>query len=91
MAGKDKNKVSKTSNGERPNVASWGKKAVRRDREPLDIMIAKLKAFKRGKKVYITVPNENPNETNKPFKRVEAKHIFGDFRTFGQVQLKKES
>ena len=36
----------------------------------------KMKAFKQGKDVYVTIPNPNKNETNKRFIRVNAKTVW---------------
>ena len=65
-------KNSYTSKGERNNVARWHHNALRRDRTVLETSIIKLKAFKKGKKVYLTIPNPNTKETNKKFIRIKA-------------------
>jgi len=36
-----------------------------------DKLLNKLNALKKGKRVMETKPNPNPNETNKPFIRVQ--------------------
>ena len=38
---------------------------------PADKLLNKLNALKKGKRVMETKPNPNPNETNKPFIRVQ--------------------
>jgi len=40
----------------------------------------KRTAWARGKRVMLTVPNPNTNETNKPFIRVNANEVWGDWR-----------
>jgi hypothetical protein len=35
-----------------------------------------LQAFRKGKKTMVTIPNPNPNETNKRFIRVDGKQYF---------------
>lgn len=87
--GKKRLRAKYTSKGERaPNKKISN--AVRGDRTEMDILIAKLEAFKKGKKVYFTIPNGNPNETNKKFIRVEGSLIYGDYREFGKPPKKRE-
>jgi len=38
---------------------------------PADGLLNKLNALKKGKRVMDTIPNPNPNETNRPFMRVQ--------------------
>jgi hypothetical protein len=45
--------------------------------ESLDRNLNQIKAWKAGKRVMLTVPNPNKNETNKRFIRVEAKQYIG--------------
>lgn len=52
--------------------------AVRRDRSPLDIALAKFKAFGKGKNVVFTIDNPNPKETNKRKIRVTGRSLLGD-------------
>ena len=40
----------------------------------------KREAWARGKRVMLTIPNPNTNETNKPFIRVNANEVWGDWR-----------
>lgn len=65
-----------TSKGERNNVSRSYSKAERRERSLLEQYANKMKAFKDGRTVYITIPNPNKNETNKRFIRVDAKTIW---------------
>lgn len=39
-------------------------------------MINQLEAFRKGKRVMVTIPNPNPHETNKRFIRVPANTIW---------------
>ena len=56
------------SKGERPNVSKDIRKAVRRDYMASNMrIINQLDAMKKGKRVVFTIPNPNPNETNKRF------------------------
>ena len=74
---KRKTKDNKASKGERPNVNKKILNAVKRDRTELDLVLAKLDAFKKGKRVMITIPNPNvKSEPTKPFIRVKANEIW---------------
>jgi len=42
--------------------------------------INKRAAWTRGRRVMLTIPNPNTNETNKPFIRVNASEVWGDWR-----------
>ena len=70
-------KTSYTSKGQRRNVSSWSTKAARKDVSKLGIINRKIDAWKRGKKVMLTVTNPVKSETDKPFIRVNAKEIWG--------------
>lgn len=41
-------------------------------------MINQQKAWREGKNVVLTVPNPNPNETNRQFIKVNARDYWGD-------------
>ena len=74
---KRKTKDNKASKGERPNVNKKILNAVKRDRTELDLVLAKLDAFKKGKRVMITIANPSvKSESNKPFIRVNANDIW---------------
>ena len=64
---------SQTSKGERRNVSAWSVKASRKETTELTRIMNKLKAFRLGKNVVLTIPNPIKSETNKPFIRVNAK------------------
>jgi len=42
--------------------------------------INQRKAWAKGKRVMLTIANPNTNETNKPFIRVNASEVWGDWR-----------
>jgi hypothetical protein len=76
MAKRKKSRDTYTSKGEGCNVRKDIINAMRRERSLLDIRRAKFKAFMKGKKVFVTIPNPNTNETNKPFIRVPAEQVW---------------
>jgi hypothetical protein len=71
-----------TSKGERASVSAKTVKDVNRERSDLDKILNKLKIWATGKKVMVTIPNPNKNETNKRFIRVEGTHsaAFGPWK-----------
>jgi hypothetical protein len=73
---KNKSKDKQTSAGERPNVNKKILNLVRKDKTFLVKTLAKQNAFKSGKKVVLTIPNPNTNETNKRFIRIDAKDVW---------------
>ena len=66
------------SSGERQNVSKKSKNAVRASRTPLEKQSAQVAAWKKGKRVMLTIANPNDNETNKRFIRVEARTVWGN-------------
>lgn len=56
--------------------------SVRKDRSVADRYLAQMSAWARGKRTMVTIPNPNPNETNKRFIRVEGNHssAFGPWK-----------
>ena len=59
------------SKGQRPNVRKDIRKAIRRDYVgSVEQMNNKVSAFKKGKRVMITVPNPNKNNTKVRFIRI---------------------
>ena len=59
------------SKGQRPNVRKDIRKAMRRDYVgSVEQMNNKVSAFKKGKRVMITVPNPNKNNTKERFIRI---------------------
>ena len=75
---KRKSREQQTSKGERRNVRSDITKALRREymNDSLARIQNQIAAFKKGKKVMVTISNPNSSETNKPFIRVNAKDVW---------------
>ena len=67
---KGKNYTSKEG---RNSVSRPLVKAVRSDRAPLEVMLNKLSAWKKGQNPWITVTNPNSLETNRIFIKVRAR------------------
>ena len=68
-----------TSKGEHKNVSRWLKKAHRRDYMENCLTQRtnnQLDAFRKGKRVMVTIENPNKNETNKKFIRVPANEVW---------------
>jgi ribosomal protein L21E len=91
--GKKTSRATQTSKGERNNVCKSTTKAVRRNYMNNDLarMKNQIAAFKRGKNVMVTIPNSNPNETNKRFIRVNAKDVWKSNNKFMMKQNTSES
>lgn len=77
-----KKRKSYTSKGGTPSMSRDIVKAMRRDRSEVEKLTNKLKVWERGKRVKVTIPNPNKNETNKRFIRVEGIHpgAFGPWK-----------
>jgi hypothetical protein len=73
MGKKKKQRTQQTSKGQRRNVVA----GLGDDRTPLQKLLDKQEAWKQGKRVMLTVPNPNKNETKARFVRVEAKTVWG--------------
>ena len=63
--------------------------AVRRDKALLNDRLEKWNAWKKGKKVFLTIENTNSRETNKPFVRVPAADVWGKYIPY-QMKTKSE-
>ena len=72
--GKKSSGKNYASKGERRNVVNGKRKSS--DVSHLDTVSNKMKAFKKGKLGWLTVPNPNTNETNKKFIRVKASEVW---------------
>ena len=72
MAKRKKSRAHQESKGERRNVAKSTRKQMRDAVTPLTIMSNKMKAWRAGKNVIVTIPNPNKKETNKKFIKVNA-------------------
>ncbi len=79
--GKKKSRATQTSKGihcQKPNRYSKQQR-----REYVGSMVEgknKRDAWAKGKRVMLTIANPNNNETNKPFIRVPANEVWGDWR-----------
>ena len=72
--GKKSSGKNYTSKGERRNVVNGKRKS--NDVSYLDAVSNKMEAFKKGKLVWLTVPNPNTNQTNKKFVRIKASEVW---------------
>ena len=63
MAKRKKSRAHQESKGERRNVAKSTRKQMRDAVTPLTIMSNKMKAWRAGKNVIVTIPNPNKKET----------------------------
>lgn len=81
MAKKTKRKTY-TSKGGTPSMKRDTVKAMRRDKSEVEKLMNKVDVWARGKRVMVTIPNPNKNETNKRFIRVEGIHsgAFGPWK-----------
>lgn len=65
------------SQGIHSNVSKATRRAMRADYLASgERLVNQRKAFDAGKNVMVTIPNPNPNETNKRFIRVNAKTVW---------------
>ncbi len=79
--GKKSSRATQTSKGVHCQKRSAESKAQRREyNSTFTEGSNKRAAWARGKRVMLTIPNPNTNETNKPFIRVNASDIWGDWR-----------
>ena len=80
--GKKTKRAKYTSKGGPRAISRDTLKSMRSDRTETDKILDKLKVWSRGKKVMVTIPNPNKNETNKRFIRVEGTHpaAFGPWK-----------
>ena len=85
-----KSKEGQTSKGQRPNVNRKILNAVRKERTELDRTNNAWKAWKKGKKIFITKENPNSKETNKPFIRVPATDVWGKYMPY-QMRTKSDN
>ena len=72
--GKKSSGKNYTSKGERRNVVNGKQKSD--DKSELETASNKMKAFRKGKMVWLTIPNPNKNETNKKFVKVIASDVW---------------
>ena len=75
--GKKKSRTSQTSAGVVGNAFKQASKAQRKEyMQSTQRAINQLAAFYKGRKVMLTIPNPNTNETNKRFIRVNAREVW---------------
>jgi len=75
--GKKKSRTSQTSKGTVGNPYKHATKALRKEyQNSVERISNQLAAFYRGRRVMITIPNPNTNETNKRYIRVNARDIW---------------
>ena len=75
--GKKKSRTSTTSKGIVGNAYKHATKTLRREyMQSMERINNQLAAFKRGRRVMITIPNPNTNETNKRFIKVNARDVW---------------
>ena len=90
MAKRKKSRAHQESKGERRNVAKSTRKQMRDAVTPLTIMSNKMKAWRAGINVIVTIPNPNKKETNKKFIKVNAKEVWGSPKKFIMKQTASE-
>lgn len=69
------------SKGERPNVSQKTLNDMRNSVPVATTMVNKVEAWRRGKRVMLTIANplvKGKEKTNKPFVRVEARSVWGN-------------
>ena len=86
--GKKRLRSKRTSKGQRPSIAKWVSKAVKRDRSPIDNALNVLDAWMAGKNPWITI---HGTESNKPFEKVRANKLKGNpkdayYSIYGKVK-----
>ena len=84
--GRKKSRAQYTSKGTGKSVSSWTTKAMKRDVTPMQTMLNKQDAWTKGKKVFLTIENPVKSETNKPFIRVPAEHVWKKYEPYRMKQ-----
>ena len=75
--GKKKKRDKQTSKGERRSVSKQITKSMRKDFiESGQRIVHQAEAFRKGKKVMVTIPNPNKHETKRRFIRVPATEVW---------------
>ena len=73
-----------TSKGQRKSVVNG--KHRKSDWTPLQQINHKVEAWMKGKKVFLTIENPVKSETNKPFIRVPAEHVWKKYEPYRMKQ-----
>jgi hypothetical protein len=76
-----------TSKGQRPSVSNKTLRIVKEGVSEGDKLYNKLIAWRSGKNGWITIPNPNPNETDRRFIRVSFNSYFGKGRDFKTIKF----
>ena len=75
--GKKKKRDKQTSKGERRSVSKQITKSIRKDFiESGQKIVHQAEAFRKGKKVMLTIPNPNKDNTHQRFIRVPATEVW---------------
>ena len=90
MAKKKKSRAHQESKGERSNVNKKLCNAIRNNTTLLQRTLNQREAWLKGKKVMLTIPNQNDKETNKKFIKVNAKDIWGSPKKYIMKQTASE-
>lgn len=67
-----------TSKGQGVSVSKETRKAMKRMRTPLDVLLIKQAAYLAGKNPWLSVENPNKNERNKRMIRVRSNDFWGN-------------
>lgn len=80
-----------TSKGERPNSNRSALKAVRLEyKNSMSRLNSQVAAWRRGKRVMLTIHNPDKKETNKPFIRLNAIDVWGHPREMTNIYDRKK-
>lgn len=83
-----KKRAKYTSKGERKATA---KRWCGSERDIIELSSDKWDAYIKGKRVYFTIPNPNPNERNKKMIRVLAQDLMGkDSRKYASFVIMRD-
>ena len=75
--GKKKSRTSTTSKGIVGNAYKHATKTLRKEyMQSISRVNNQLRAFNKGRRVMLTIPNPNTNETNKRYIRVNARDVW---------------
>lgn len=74
---KKRKRTKKISKGLRPSISSAVLNYVAAETSFTQDILTKAEAWRNGKNPWMTVPNPNPNETNKRFIKIKSDAFFG--------------
>jgi hypothetical protein len=75
--GKKKHRKAYTSKGQRPNISAKVLKLVENSMSELDKALIKVRSWKKGQNLWITIMNPS-GQTNKRFIKVKSNSLWGD-------------